>query len=253
MNNKELAKILDTAFLNAKAVEQLSKKQSISEADAYVIQKELLQLRYDRGEKFIGVKLGFTSQAKMDQMGVKDMIFGQLTDRMLIEDKGSLNFSGFIHPRAEPEICFITKKEINSMIKYEELKDYIGFVAAAIEIIDSRYEDFEFELADVIADNCSSAAFVVGEKKAVDIPISDLQMDLKIEYQTKERGSSKAILGDPWLSVIAAARLAAENNLVIPAHSYIMAGAATSAIYLREDENVQVEVESLGSVSFNVI
>lgn len=253
MKQTELAKILDNAFLNAEAIEQLSKQCPVTVDDAYSIQKQLLQLRYDRGEKFVGVKLGFTSKAKMEQMGVSDMIFGQLTDSMLIKAGDNLIFEDFIHPRAEPEICFISKKEINSEIKYEEVKDYIGFVAPAIEIIDSRYRDFEFSLADVIADNCSSAAFVVGEKQSVDIPIGDLQMDLKIDYQTKERGSSKAILGDPWLSVVAAARLATQNNLVIPANSYIMAGAATSAIYLREEENVLVNVESLGSVEFNVI
>lgn len=249
----ELAKILDNAFLNAEAVEQLSHKHSLTVEDAYAIQKELLQLRYNRGEKFVGVKLGFTSKAKMEQMGVNDMIFGQLTDRMLIEAEGNLIFEDFIHPRAEPEICFITKKEINSEIKYEELKDYIGFIAPAIEIIDSRYDNFKFSLADVIADNCSSAAFVVGEKQSVDIPIGNLQMDLKIEYQIKERGNSKAILGDPWFSVVAAARLASQNHLVIPANSYIMAGAATSAIFLREEEHVLVNVESLGMVGFNVI
>lgn len=246
MNTKEFAKNLDDAFLNAEAIEQLSFKSPFSEDEAYQIQEELLQRRYDRGEKFVGVKLGFTSKAKMAQMGVKDLIFGRLTNKMLVQNGGKLRFDDYIHPRAEPEICFITKKEINREVSMEEVKEFIGSVAAAIEVIDSRYEDFQFSLEDVIADNCSSAAFVVGESQSVEIPLGDLEMEMKFEFQKMTEGNSVAILGNPWESVIAAARLASKYNQVIPAGSYILAGAATSAIFLREKENVLVSVESLG-------
>ena len=158
----------------------------------------------------------------------------------------------FIHPRAEPEICFLVKKEITQAVPMSEIKQYISGVASAIEIIDSRYQNFKFSLEDVIADNCSSAGFVVGEWHDVDTPIGDLKMELIINDKVVQSGSSQAILGDPWESAIAATRLCAQYGQVIPAGSYIMAGAATSAVFLEKNQTVKVEVENLGSVQFTI-
>ncbi len=251
MNLKDLAEIVDTAALNAQPISQLSNINKITEQDAYVIQADSIQRRFDRGEKLVGVKLGFTSKAKMVQMGVHDMIWGRLTDKMLIEQNGSILLEKYIHPRAEPEICFLVKKEISEAVPMSQIKDYIGGVAAALEIIDSRYENFKFSLEDVIADNCSSTGFVVGEWNDVDTPIGDLKMELVVDGAVVQSGSSAAILGDPWESAVAAARLCAQYGQVIPAGSYIMAGAATSAVYLDKNQKIEARVEQLGTVQFS--
>lgn len=252
MNLNDLAKIVDEAALNAKPISQLSLENKFSEKEAYEIQADSIAKRYERGEKLVGVKLGFTSKAKMVQMGVHDMIWGRLTDGMLIEKNANVLLEKFIHPRAEPEICFLVKKEITQEVSMDDIKDYISGVAGAIEIIDSRYQNFKFSLEDVIADNCSSSGFVVGEWHDVDTPIGDLKMDLIIEGEVVQSGSSKAILGDPWESAVAATRLCAQYGQVIPEGSYIMAGAATSAVYLEKNQTVKVEVENLGSVEFSI-
>jgi 2-oxo-3-hexenedioate decarboxylase len=252
MSLKDLSKIVDEAALNAKPISQLSLENEFSEKEAYEIQADSIAKRYERGEKLVGVKLGFTSKAKMIQMGVHDLIWGRLTDGMLIEGNENVWLDRFIHPRAEPEICFLVEKEITQEVSMEDIKEYISGVASAIEIIDSRYQNFKFSLEDVIADNCSSSGFVVGEWHDVDTPIGDLKMDLIINGEVVQSGSSKAILGDPWESAVAATRLCEQYGQVIPAGSYIMAGAATSAVFLEKNQTVKVEVEKLGSVQFSI-
>jgi len=200
MNLNDLAKIVDEAALNAKPISQLTLENKFSEKEAYEIQAASIAKRYERGEKLVGVKLGFTSKAKMVQMGVHDMIWGRLTDGMLIEKNANVLLEKFIHPRAEPEICFLVKKEITQEVPMSEIKQYISGVAGAIEIIDSRYQNFKFSLEDVIADNCSSSGFVVGEWHDVDTPIADLKMELIVDDEVVQSGSSAAILGDPWES-----------------------------------------------------
>ena len=116
MKNSDLAKLVDEAALNANPIPQLTTHRDISLEDAYDIQTKSIQERYRRGEKFIGYKMGFTSKAKMEQMGVHEIIWGRLTDKMLINRGGQINIHKYIHPRAEPEICFLVKKKITKPI-----------------------------------------------------------------------------------------------------------------------------------------
>ncbi len=248
----KLAERLDTAAANAKATPQLSKEVQFNVDTAYAIQFASMRRRFERGQKMIGLKMGFTSKAKMEQMGVHDMIWGILTDDMLIDNNGSTSFNKYIHPRAEPEICFKVKKTINKQLTKADIPEYISGIAAAIEIIDSRYENFKFSLEDVIADNCSSTGLVLGEWHPIDQAIGDLKIELLIDDTVKQEGSSKAILGDPWESLLAATRLAAQYKWTIPAGSYIMAGAATGAEYIQPGQKVSIKVEALGAVEFKV-
>ncbi|MBR9859338.1 4-oxalocrotonate decarboxylase [bacterium] len=252
MNIQEAAKILDEAAMNAEPVEQLSLDTQFTIDEAYEIQRLSIERRLSRGEKFVGLKLGFTSFAKMEQMGVHDMIWGRLTDSMLHFADAELDFNKFIHPRAEPELCFLVKKDIDREIGLDEVEDYIEAVAPATEIIDSRYKNFKFSLEDVVADNCSSTAFVVGAWQNINQDLSDLHMELKINGEVKEEGSSKAILGNPWLSVTNASRLAVAAGQVFPAGSYLMAGAATSAVFLEKGQRILTRVEQIGSVGFDI-
>jgi 2-oxo-3-hexenedioate decarboxylase len=253
MNIQKLAQILDEAAKNAQPIPQISLETPFSETDAYDIQKASLERRYARGEQPIGLKMGFTSKAKMEQMGVHDMIWGRLTDAMRYQDGDDLPFQKFIHPRAEPEICFLIKKDIPGAVSLENIKDYVVAVAGAIEIIDSRYQNFKFSLEDVIADNCSSSGLVIGAWHSADISLDNLKIDLIVDGEVVQSGSSAAILGNPWESLVAATRLAAQYGEVIKAGQVIMAGAATSAVYLKTGQKVSAKVENLGEVSLNVV
>lgn len=253
MDIQELANKIDQAAMTHTAIAQLSQQDPFSVADAYAIQAASLEQRYARGEKLIGVKMGFTSEAKMKQMGVNDMIFGRLTNTMLIQEDGELSLGNFIHPRVEPELCFLVEDTIDRELTPIEVRHHIEAVAPALEIIDSRYEQFKFSLEDVIADNCSSSAFFVGKWQSPEIPIHELKMELEIDGEVVEAGFSSAILGNPWKAVQAATRLAAQYGQVIPRGAYIMAGAATPAVYLKSGSEVRLQVARLGSVGFSVV
>lgn len=250
MKLESVAEILDTAAKDSKAVEQISKSLSFSEREAYTIQADSIKRRVARGEKVTGVKLGFTSRLKMQQMGVHDMIFGILTDGMYIEEGSSISISDYVHPRIEPELCFITKKDIDRPINLLEINQYIDGVAPAMELIDSRYENFKFSLEDVIADNCSSSGYVLGKWHPISTPIQNLGMVMSFDEQPVQIGSSAAILSNPLRSIVAAVRLALQYGQELPAGSLILAGAATPAVYLKPDTYVSTVVEKLGKISF---
>ena len=248
----QYAEILDNAARDAEAIAQFSSNHGISLDEAYLIQKESIKRRHARGERPVGLKLGFTSKAKMEQMGVHDLIWGRLTDKMQIDDGGELVLEDFIHPRAEPEIAFLIKKDIKEPVDDSNVSRYISKMTAAIEVIDSRFKDFKFTLEDVVADNCSSAAFALGNWQDFRNDIADLNITLKINDEIVEKGNSSAILGNPVASFIEAARLARQNEVVLKKDMIVLAGAATPAIYLKQGNRVKVEVERLCSVVFNV-
>lgn len=252
MNYNKIAETLDQASFNAKATEQISNNQAINLEEAYAIQSISLGRRYIRGEQLLGLKLGFTSKAKMEQMGVHDMIWGRLTDKMFYKNGSELIINDFIHPRAEPEIAFRVSKTINEVINLENAKDYVDGLAVAIEIIDSRYENFKFSLEDVVADNCSSAGFTYGQWMPVETKIQDIPMQLIIDGETVQDGNSNAILGNPWESFVNAARLASENGEVLKVGSIILAGAATPAVYLKAGQKVEAQADGLGSISLRI-
>jgi len=250
--NNDIARQLDEAAKHAVSVPQVAEIHKINLEDAYKIQRLSMDRRYQRGEKSIGIKLGFTSRAKMKQMGVSDMIWGWLTDNMLYQDSEVLPLRKFIHPRAEPEICFVASKEINRALNIEEAKGHIGSLAVAIEIIDSRFQNFKFTLEDVVADNCSSSALVVGERLPIDTNLRDVSMQLIINGEERQSGNTDAILGDPWESVVAASRLVAETGMSLPAGSLIMAGAATAAEFLKSGDKVEAVLGKENRVILNV-
>jgi 2-oxo-3-hexenedioate decarboxylase len=189
----------------------------------------------------------------MEQMGVHDMIFGVLTSGMNVNNEGEMSMSQFIHPRAEPEICFRVGKEIDRSLSYEEVRQYVDGVAPAIEIIDSRYKDFKFSLEDVVADNCSSSGYVVGSWSSPDRELTDLGIRIHSNGEVKAEGSSNAILGDPWESMVAATRLSVKEGYVIPKGAIILAGAATAAFYLDSGSAIKVEIDDLGSAQFKTV
>ncbi len=245
-----IAQRLDNAVLTATATPQL--EQSLTVEEAYQVQAASLARRYERGEKRIGLKMGFTSRAKMAQMGVDEMIWGRLTDAMLIEDGGSIAFSRYVHPRVEPEIAFILKDSLPGKITPAAALAAVGGVAPALEIIDSRYKDFKFSWTDVVADNSSSSSFVVGAWSDPATDISNLGMIMEIDGVERQIGSSAAILGHPLRSLVAAARLAAAAGEPLQAGAIVMAGGATAAEALAPGQHVRLVVQNLGRVDFRV-
>lgn len=252
MKSTQIAQVLDQAAREAKPVAQMGEKEGFSLAEAYTIQLTSIQRRIERGEKITGFKLGFTSKAKMEQMGVHDLIWGILTDAMKIEDEGEIALNNYIHPRAEPEVAFLVEKAIDKAISLEEIPNYISKMAVAIEVIDSRYENFKFSLEDVVADNCSSIGYCIGEWKDAKSVINNLPIELKFDGKIVQQGNTKAILENPYQSVVELSRLATKAGLKIDAGYVILAGAATAAEWMQKDTKIEAHLQDAGEVSFKV-
>jgi 2-oxo-3-hexenedioate decarboxylase len=171
---------------------------------------------------------------------------------MLFANNDKITVGKFIHPSAEPEICFILSEDINGALTVDEVKQKVSGIAAAIEIIDSRYENFKFSLEDVVADNCSSAGFVIGQIMPIQTSLSDLKIDLMIDETIVESGSSNDILGDPWKALSAATRLAETYKIPLKKGMYVMAGAATSAHFISGHLSVSAEIQVLGEVRLSL-
>jgi 2-oxo-3-hexenedioate decarboxylase len=239
------AATLDRAALDARAVPQFGAGLDLE--TAYLVQAALMARRLARGERRVGTKLGFTSKAKMLQMGVKDLIWGTLTDAMLLADGGRLDMARFIHPRVEPEIAFLLCRPLAGEVSREAALGAVAAVAPALEIIDSRYAAFKFSLSDVVADNSSSAALVIGDWQADFGALDDVPMRLLFDGAVVQAGSSAAIMGHPLDALVAAARLAP-----LAAGDIVLAGAATAAEALRPGVRVRVEADGLGAAGFVV-
>lgn len=249
----EYAETLDRAAREARATPQITHGNgALTVADAYEIQKLSVARRLARGEKRIGVKMGLTSRAKMLQVGVDEVAWGRLTDAMLLEEGSTLPRSKYVHPRIEPEVAFLMKAPLAGKVSAAQALAAVEAVAPAMEVIDSRYENFKFALVDVIADNTSSSGLVVGGWHDPRQDLSNLGVIVEINGEVVEVGSTAAILGHPLRSLVAAARLVAEAGEQIHAGDIVMAGGITAAPTLVPGQTIRTTVQNLGSVSISV-
>ena len=253
----KIATYLEEAELNAYEVTKITDDYpDITWDEALDVQWEIRRRKEARGNKIVGLKMGLTSMAKMRQMGVETPCYGFLADYFSIPDGGEVKISELIHPKVEAEVAFVTKKELSGPgCHIADVLSAIDFVVPAVEIIDSRYKDFKFDLKSVIADNSSSSRFVTGGRM---LPVEDLDLKtigvvMEINGEIVELGAGAAILGHPAASVAMLANLLAERGEVIPAGTFIMAGAITPAIAVKAGDNVSVRYQDLGTVTMRFV
>lgn len=250
-----LAASLDQAVSAATAIPQISLSHQMTLADAYAVQASGARIRERRGDRVVGVKLGFTSKAKAEQMGVSDVIIGVLHESMRLGPDDRPDMAQWLHPRIEPEVAFRLGREVDLADPEADILAAVSDVAPALEIIDSRYENFKFSLTDVVADNTSAAGFVLGDwlpydEVAANHDLADLDVSLDLDDATVGSGNSADILGSPLTALQAAQRMARSYGLKLPAGSIILAGAATAAVALSAGSVVTATVSGLGSVRF---
>ncbi|MBX7265588.1 4-oxalocrotonate decarboxylase [Micromonospora sp. Llam7] len=244
-----IAGTLGRAADTATAVAQLAAETGLDVDTAYAVQAALVQRRLDRGERLVGLKMGLTSRAKMAQVGVDEVIWGRLTDVMRVPDGATVDVAGFIHPRVEPEVAFLLDRLPEPGEPVGDFTDAVRAVAPAIELIDSRYANFTFSLPDVIADNTSAGAFVVGPWSPVPDGLDNLGVLLEIDGRVAQVGSTAAILGDPRRALDEGISLAGRHGVRLREGWVFLAGAATAAVPLRAGAHVRAVVEKLGTAS----
>jgi len=246
---KDWANVLDQGMLKATELDRItSKVPDLSLSEAYQIQAAGVDLRRARGEKVVGMKMGLTSQAKRTQMNLHHPIYGVLTDQMRVS--GDFSLSGKIHPKIEPEIAFRTSRELSGKISRAEAFESISEVYAALEILDSRYVGFKyFSLPDVVADNSSSAFYVLSapctEFRGMDL--ANLKMTMTVNGSPAQTALSSEISGDPVISIVQLCELLHAEGRTLPEGSLVLAGAATVAVRLEKGQRVELQVDPLFS------
>ena len=172
--------------------------------DAYAIQDCIRERKLARGCRIIGYKAGLTSHAKMQQMGVASPVFGFLADYFSVPESSTVHVAELIHPKVEPEIAFVLKRALQGPgCTIADVLAATDFVLPAIEVIDSRYRDFKFDLKSVIADNSSSSRFITGgcAKPVGELDLKTLGVVMEINGRVVQTGAGAAVLGHPAASV----------------------------------------------------
>lgn len=248
-----LAEHLENAELHARDVTKITDDYpDMTFEDAYDIQWRIRRNKEARGHKIIGMKMGLTSWAKMKQMGVENPCYGFLADYFSCADGSEIDTSKLIHPKVEAEIAFVTKKALSGPgCHIGDVLAATDFVIPAVEVIDSRYENFRFDITSVIADNASSTRFITGGRMAdpKDLDLRTLGVVLEKNGSVVELGAGAAVLGNPAASVAMLANMLAERGEEIPAGCFVMTGGMTAAVAVEPGDSINVRYQDLGSIS----
>lgn len=225
-------------------------------ADGYAVQLELRRRWLAGGRRQIGWKAGLTSRAKMEQMGVFAPGVGFLMADMARPENSAVRTDDLVHPRVECEIAFVTKSPLKGdTCTREDVLAATDFVVPALEIIDSRFADFKFDLPSVIADNSSSARYITGGRAryADEIDLSSLGVVFEKNGEIVALASSAAVMEHPAEAVALLVRVLADLGEELPAGSFVMSGAITEAIPVKAGDHILARYQELGSISTRFI
>ena len=252
-----LAEHLESCELQARDTLKITEEHPTMDwDDAYAIQAEILRRKLARGSRLIGLKAGLTSHAKMKQMGVESPVFGFLVDNFCVPEGGEVKMADLIHPKVEPEIAFVLKRALKGPgCHIGAVLAATDFVLPGIEVIDSRYRDFKFDLKSVVADNTSAARFVVGGQALPPDRVDLRTMGVVMEKngQVVSLGAGAAVLGHPAAAVAMLANHLGRRGQEIPAGTLILSGGVTEAVAVAAGDNVTLRLQGLGSVSLRFV
>jgi 2-oxo-3-hexenedioate decarboxylase len=218
---------------------------------AYQVQDALIQAKVDGGEKVVGVKLGLTSRAKQQRMGIDSPLTAWLTDAMVLPEGVPVPLEQLIHPRIEPEIVFTMKERLQGPgVTAATALTAVGTVHAGFEVIDSRYTDFKFTLPDVVADNASSSRFIVGGNG---VPPEGLDLALEacllgIDGEVTDSATGAAVQGHPAEALALAANSLAERGIAIEPGWIVLTGGLTDAVFVKPGQQISAEFTHLGAL-----
>jgi 2-oxopent-4-enoate hydratase len=229
----------------------------LSVEDAYAIQAQNLAARQERGlhgrpARLVGRKIGITSKAVMDWLKVGEPDFGGLLDDMVVPDGGVAPMSRLLQPRVEGEIAFVLARDLEGPgVTAADVLRATDFLLPSLEIIDSRIAEWKIAYEDTIADNASSALFVLGAT-----PVSPRGLDLELCGMALRKngalvatGAGAACLGHPVNAVVWLANKLGELGEKLRAGQVILSGALGPVAPVTAGDSVDVEVAHLGRCS----
>lgn len=221
---------------------------------AYATQAINTQFWTAQGRRIVGRKIGLTARAVQQQLGVDRPDFGVLFHDMQIEDGETLSADRVIQPRAEAEVALIMARDLDKRdATRDDVFAAVEAAVAAIEIVDSRIADWKITFADTVADNGSSAFFVIGKERRP-VPGLDLYtcgMALEVDGDVASVGSGAACLGHPLNAAAWLARTLAERGEPLRAGDIVLTGALGPMVSLRRGSHIKATIGGLGSVNFH--
>jgi len=218
---------------------------------AYAAQWAGVQARLEAGERLVGAKLGLTSRAKQQVMKVAAPLYGFVTSGMLAPYGEPLLLDRFIHPRVEPEIAFLLGRDVRAPASVTSVLAATEAVFAAVDVLDSRYENFRFTLPDVVADNASAGAFILGPRAVSPIELPDLHLlgcVLRVDGEVVATAAGAAVLGHPAASVAWLANQLGARKQHLEAGWLIFSGGLTEPVRLAPGMAVSTEIAGLGAI-----
>ncbi len=227
-------------------------------ADAYRIAASVLERRVADGERVIGKKIGVTSKAVQDMLGVHQPDFGVLTDRMHFANGAAISLSGagLIQPRAEGEIAFILKSDLKGPgVTREDVLDATAAVVPCFEIVDSRITDWKIAIEDTVADNASCGVFVLGDARVAPraLDLAALRMDIFRNGEPAGSGLGSAVQGHPAEAVAWLANTLGEFGIPFLAGEIILSGALAPLVPVRAGDWFELSTDGIGGASLHFV
>tara|TARA_R110001606_G_scaffold244964_4_gene392937 strand:+ start:8292 stop:9089 length:798 start_codon:yes stop_codon:yes gene_type:complete len=203
--HEEYGAMLFAALRDGRPVKPLAGRDpALTIDDAYAVSLDFLARRRAQGERVIGKKIGVTSKAVQDMLGVHQPDFGFLTDRMRVQGDIDVDAHKLIAPRAEAEVAFLLKDDLRGPgVTPEDVFSATAYIVPCFEIVDSRIADWNISIIDTVADNASCGVFILGEERldptALQLP--DMHVAVAKNGEALSEGLGSAVQGDPAMAV----------------------------------------------------
>jgi len=252
-STQTIADELATAYRTRQAIAPLSETDpDLTIDDAYEIQLAQVSRWVADGAVVKGYKVGLTSQAMQQQLGVSQPDFGHLTGTMFHLEHSPIDASGFLQPKIEPEIAFVLKGEIRGPgVNVAEAIQAVDFVVPALELIDSRIVDWRIGIVDTIADNASSCGVILGSKptRLDQVDLTTVACDLFMDSTLTASGVGSAVLGSPINALVWLANTLGERGIVFRPGDVILPGSLTASYPVASGSVAHAEFAGLGTVT----
>ena len=233
-----------------------SRHPDITIADAYAVQQRMMARRLAAGERVIGKKIGVTSKAVMNMLGVYQPDFGWLTDGMVYNEGEAIPADTLIQPKAEGEIAFMLKKTLKGPgITAADVLAATEGVMACFEIVDSRIQDWKIKIQDTVADNASCGVFVLGDRLVDprDVDLATCGMVLEKNGEIVATGAGAAALGHPANAVAWLANTLGAHGIALEAGEVVLSGSLGIMVPVVAGDNLRVTIGGIGGCSVRFV
>lgn len=251
---KSIANSLNQAELECIAIQpirmQLDEQATLD--DAYAIQDLNTQRAISHGRRLVGRKIGLTSTAVQKQLGVNSPDFGMLFADMAYGDGETISAGKLIQPKVEAEIALVLKEDLTqTKHTYADIISATDYALAAIEIVDSRIENWKISLLDTVADNASSAAYVLSSTPVSlqNVDLVNCKMQMTRAGEVVSEGIGKACLGNPLNAAMWLADEMAKRGRPLKKGDVVLTGALGPMVVVNPGDEFQVQIEGFGSVT----